>query len=300
MAKTSYKRKTAEEMQEEVQVLLDTLQTGVLNFQYEPEAFKAMLAMQSLIPTYSFRNMMLIRAQMPHARFIASFLKWKELNRSVRKGEKALRVLAPRIIKEIDEASGIEESKLIGYTSVPVFDVSQTDGDPLPIDDYNLELTGESEEAIRIFEWVKLLASEDNCSLKIGDAEGACGYYNRVEHYIMVDQNLSINHRAKTAVHELVHSRVHRHDTKSSKEEKECVAEGTAFIICSYFGLDTSNYSFEYVYGWSKDKGESLIKYGTMIQETASSLIAGFERVATALCMPLNQMRDVEQNKIVA
>ncbi|MCM3358109.1 ArdC family protein [Psychrobacillus sp. MER TA 171] len=300
MAKTSYKRKTAEEMQEEVQVLLDTLQTGVLNFQYEPEAFKAMLAMQSLIPTYSFRNMMLIRAQMPHARFIASFLKWKELNRSVRKGEKALRVLAPRIIKEIDEASGIEESKLIGYTSVPVFDVSQTDGDPLPIDDYKLELTGESEEAIRIFEWVKLLASEDNCPLKNGDAEGACGYYNRVEHYIMVDQNLSINHRAKTAVHELVHSRVHRHDTKSSKEEKECVAEGTAFIICSYFGLDTSNYSFEYVYGWSKDKGESLIKYGTMIQETASSLIAGFERVATALCMPLNGMRDVEQNKSVA
>lgn len=287
LAKKSFIRKTAEEKKEQVQQLLDTLQEGVLSFQNDPEKFKAILAMQALLPSYSFRNILLIQKQLPGARYIASFNHWKSLNRSVRKGEKSLRILAPRFKKEVDAHTGQEDTKLVGFMGVPVFDVSQTEGDPLPLDSIKLVLEGESDQAIRIFEWVKLLAAEDDCSLRVGFANGACGYYRISDHSIMIDESLSINHRAKTAVHELVHSRVHRHDRQSTPSEKECVAEGTAFIICSYFGLDTSDYSFEYVRGWAEDEGTSLLKYGTIIQETAQQLIADFERVATAIAMPV-------------
>lgn len=284
MAKKSFNRRTAEEKKEQVEELLQQLEQGVLNFEYDPEKFKAMLQMQALMYDYSFNNIMLILQQCPQAQYVASFSRWKQLNRSVRKGEKAIRVLAPRFKKEKDEITGEEENKLIGFIGTPVFDVSQTEGEPLPIDQIKLTLDGESDEGILIFEWVKILADEDDCPVKIGFANGANGYYVPSKHEIMVDESLSINHRAKTAVHELVHSRVDRFNGREkTKEEKECVAEGVAFIICSYFGLDTSDYSFEYVRSWANDNGESLRKYGGIIQKTANGLIADFERVATAI-----------------
>ncbi|MER2009697.1 MAG: ArdC family protein [Psychrobacillus sp.] len=295
MAKKYTNRRTAEEKQEQVEGLLKTLEEGVLNFQYDPEKFKALLKMQSLMYSYSFNNVMLIKQQFPNATYVASFARWKNLNRNVRKGEKAIRVLAPRLKKEIDEITGEEQSKLIGFIATPVFDVSQTEGEPLPIEAFTLELNGESDEAIKIFEWVKLLAEEDDCPVQIGFANGACGYYSPMKHEIMIDESLSINHRAKTAVHELVHSRVHRYSTNTSKEEKESVAEGVAFIICSYFGLDTSDYSFEYVRGWSSDNGESLKKYCQIIQKTAQVLITDFERVSTAI--PYKEVAVNESNK---
>ncbi len=285
MARKSFSCRTAEEKQEQVEVLLKKLEEGVLNFQYDPGKFKAYLQMQSLMYNYSFNNILLIKQQLPHAQFVASFFRWKSLNRTVRKGEKSLRILAPKFKKETDEETGEDKSKLIGFIDVPIFDVSQTEGEPLPFEQYKLELNGESDEAVRIFEWVKILANEDNCPVQIGFANGACGYYSPMHHEIMIDEQLSINHRAKTAVHELVHSRVHRNSVGDSKEEKESVAEGVAFIVCSYFGLDTSDYSFEYVRSWSSDNGVSLQKYGNIIQQTAKNLITDFERVAIAITM---------------
>lgn len=290
MAKKAYARKSAEQKQEEIQKLLNKLNEGVLNFEYDPEFFKAVLLMQSRMPNYSFRNVMLIKAQMATASFVASFKQWKELGRNVIKGQKSLRILAPRFIKEKDKETGIEETKLVGFVGVPVFDVSQTEGDPLPIDKFKLTLEGESDEAVRIFEWTKLLAEEDGCRFNIGFALGANGFYRPSTHEIVVDTKLSGNHRAKTAVHELVHSRVHRYDSKTTAEERECVAEGAAFIICSYLGLDTSDYSFEYVRGWASDNGASLMKYGEIIQKTANQLIADYERVSTAISFTMEEV----------
>lgn len=284
MAKRSYQRKTAKEQNEQVQQLLNQLHEGVKNFSYDPEKFKAILQMQSLMPSYSFRNMLLIQSQLDRASYVASFKHWKTLGRNVIKGQTALRILAPRFKKEEDEVTGEEDSKLIGYLGVPVFDVSQTEGDPLPIDKVKLKLDGESDEAVRIFEWTKLLAEEDDCRFNIAFANGANGYYQPSTHQIVIDPSLSINHRAKTAVHELVHSRVHRYSSaNTTKVEKESVAEGVAFIICSYFGLDTSDYSFEYVRGWSGDEGVTLMKYGGIIQKTANKLIGDYERISTSL-----------------
>lgn len=279
MAKKTFSRRTVEEKKEQVDALLAQLEEGVQQFEYTPEKLKALLEMQSLMYSYSFRNIMLIFEQMPNATYIASFKRWKELNRAVKKGEKSLRVLAPRFKKVQDEVTGQEESKLIGFMSVPVFDCSQTEGEPLPFDRIRLKLDGESVEAEKIFDWVQQLAEADDCKFRIGNGNGANGYYSPVYHEIVVDKGLTINHRAKTAVHELVHSRVHR-NSRDDRRAEECVAEGAAFIVCSYFGLDTSSYSFEYVHTWSGDKGESLMKYGEMIQKVSSKLIADIEQLA--------------------
>lgn len=285
MAKKGFVKKSAEDKKQEVDTLLHLLDEGVKSFQGDPEKFKALLKMQAMFRGYSFRNIMLIQAQRPNASYVASFKRWKELGRSVRKGEKSLRILAPRIKKEKDEVTGSEETKLIGFISCPVFDISQTEGEPLPIDDYRLQLDGESDEAEIIYAWVKLLAEEDDCMVEVAFANGANGYYAPSSHRIVIDPKLSVNHRAKTMVHEYVHSQLHR-TADSTAEERECVAEGTAFIVCSYFGLDTSDYSFEYVQGWSADDGESLMKYGTTIQKAASAIIEDIERVATSLPVP--------------
>lgn len=294
MAKKGFVKKSADEKKQEVEVLLNLLDEGVKNFKTDPEKFKALLKMQSLFRNYSFRNLMLIQAQNPNASFVASFKRWKQLGRSVRKGEKSLRVLAPRFLDVKDEVTGAKETKLIGYISCPVFDVSQTEGEPLPIEDYRLKLDGDSDEAEIIYAWVKLLAEEDDCIVEIAFANGANGYYSPSSHRIVVDPKLSVNHRAKTMVHEYVHSQLHRND-QSTAEERECVAEGVAFIVCSYFGLDTSDYSFEYVRGWSADDGETLMKYGTTMQKAASTIIENIERVATSLPVPAEAADGIKQ-----
>lgn len=285
MAKKGFVKKSADEKKQEVDNLLGLLDEGVKNFQSDPEKFKALLKMQAMFRGYSFRNIMLIQAQLPNASYVASFKRWKELGRSVRKGEKSLRILAPRLKMEKDESTGLEQRKLIGYISCPVFDLSQTEGEPLPIDEVRLKLDGDSDEAEIIYAWVKLLAEQDDCPVEVAFANGANGYYVPSSHRIVIDPKLSVNHRAKTMVHEYVHSQLHRHDN-STPEERECVAEGVAFIVCSYFGLDTSDYSFAYVNGWSKDGGESLMKYGTTMQKAASTIIEDIEQVALSLPVP--------------
>jgi len=300
MARKSFSRKSTEEKKEQVQQLLSQLNEGVKTFTYDPEKFKAILQMQALMPTYSFNNIMLIRAQLKNSSYVASFKKWQALNRTVIKGQEAIRILAPRFKKQKNEVTGVEESKLIGYMGVPVFDVSQTQGKPLPIDEAKLSLDGESDEAVHIFQWMKLLADEDDCPVRIAHANGANGYYRPSTHEIVLDSSLSVNHLAKTAVHELVHSRVHRRSHhKTTAEEMESVAEGVAFIICSFFGLDTSNYSFEYVRGWSSDEGESLMKYGEIIQKVATNLIADFERVSMAIPTAIESQPTTEEKNVL-
>lgn len=300
MARKTFTRRSAEEKKEQVQELLNKLDEGVKNFVGNPEAFKALLEMSALMPTYSFNNIVLILAQRKNARFVAPFSRWKELNRHVRKGEKAIRILAPRFKKETNENTGVEETKLIGFINVPVFDIAQTEGEPLPIDEFKLKLHGESDEAARIFQWTMVLAEEDDCQIHIANANGANGYYSPAKHEIVIEANLSPNHKAKTAVHELVHSRVHRYCSKdTTSEEMECVAEGVAFIVCSYFGLDTSDYSFAYVKGWTEETPEAVMKYGRTIQSTAQKMIEDFERVSTALTTTIKIVAE-EDTKIAA
>lgn len=288
-----YKKKTWEEKQQEVEQLFEVLYEGVSNFHMNPEKFKALLETQALFPNYSFRNTVLILKQCRHATYVASFKRFKELERTVKKGEQAIRILAPRIKKEQDEVTGEEKHKIYGFISVPVFDVTQTEGKPLPIDEFKLVLTGQSEVAEQLFEGVKQLAIKDNCPIRIDKCKGANGYYNFVDHEIVVGDHLDVNHRTKTAVHELVHSRVHTYEelkkNQPSESERECVAEGAAFVVCSYFGLDTSEYSFEYVRGWAGKNVEEILHFGSQIQRVASTIIHELEELTETEHTPTDE-----------
>lgn len=272
--------KKGRSQKEKVEELVKKLEEGVENFTYSPEHFKAILEMKALMPTYSFRNIMVAKAQLPEATFLASFKRWNELGRKVKKGSQAIRIFAPRFVKkrvEEEEEGTKEETKLGGFIAVPVFDVSQTEGEPLPIDKIRIELEGDCPEAREIICLAEEIAKQDDCTVKYGDTGMSNGWYEPDRHRITVSNKLSVNHRCKTLVHELVHSKVHRNPMKTTAKEREVVAEGTAFVVCSYFGLDTSDYSFQYVKSWSQGDEEALLKFGEQICNIAQKIIEEFE-----------------------
>ena len=275
MTTKRWKTKMGEQTREErIKELNEKLEIGVAEFSYTPDEFKAYLEMKAIMPSYSFRNLILAKAQLPQARFLASFKHWNTLGRKVKKGSKSLKILAPRFKKD-DE----DENRLTGFIPVPVFDVSQTEGEPLPIERIKIEVDGDCMEARHIIGWAEAIAEKDNCPIMYGNSDDAYGYYVPSEHRIVVSDKVPMNHQCKTLVHELVHSKVHRYDRNSSRTEKEVVAEGTAFVVCSYFNLDTSDYSFRYVKGWANGEQETLLKYGSQICDTAKKIIEEFEEI---------------------
>lgn len=275
--KKYYKGKSQKERIEE---LMDILEDGVVNFLPDPEKFKAILEMKALMPEYSLRNIILAKMQYPDAYFLAGYKRWVKLGRYVKKGQKAIYIFAPRFKKIKDEETGEEKSVLRGFIPVPVFDYSQTEGEPLPIEKIKIELEGDSLEARQIISWAETIAERDNCPVYYGDTGIANGYYKPLEHSITVSDKLSVNHRCKTLVHELVHSKVDRLDSETrSKKEREIVAEGTAFIVCHYFGLDTSDYSFDYVKSWGNDDDNPVMKYTQRIFDISNQIINEFEQL---------------------
>lgn len=274
--KRQYKKKDDyPSAKERVEELIKCLEDGVSNFKYDPEEFKALLEMKALMPNYSFRNILVAKSQLPHASFIASFKRWQELGRQVDKGQTSIRIFAPRFKKVEEEETGEEIHRLVGFIAVPVFDVSQTSGDPLPIDRFKIELVGDCTEARNIIRMVEEIA---DCPISYGDTGTAKGTYNQSNHAITVSDQLSINQKAKTLVHEYVHSQCHRIGDKSSAKEREVVAEGCAYVVCRYFGLDTSDYSFRYVKGWSQGDDAALMTYGSQICDESGKIIHLFEQ----------------------
>lgn len=282
MKKKDWTEKKAEQ-KEKIEQLCKQLTEGVENFEYSPEFYAAILKMKALMPNYSFKNLLLAKSQMPDVTFLASFKRWKQLGRNVKKGESSIRIFAPVFGKDkknedenvFDEHS--DETVLKGFYPAPVFDVSQTEGEPLPLDKYKLRLEGESEETSKIIDAAEKIIAKDECTLSYGNTSPANGYYSPDRHEIKVSDTLTLNGRCKTLVHELVHMKVHRNST-ATRTEQEIVAEGVAYIICNFFGLDTSDYSFRYVKSWSdEDNGETVMKYGTDICSIAGTVIKEFE-----------------------
>lgn len=271
-------RKTKEERaqysKELVKSLLKQLEDGVNNFTYDPEDFKALLKMKALMPQYSFKNFLLARQQIQVATYLNSFSGWEKLGRHIKKGQKALRILKPVFEKkkELVDGKEVETQKIKFFLPVPVFDVSQTEGAELPIDHMKLKLDGDDPEADEIIQSIHNIS---DCPIDYGDTDPANGLYFTTLHKILVSDKLSTNHRAKTLVHEYVHSRLHRY-SKATKEEMEMVAEGAAYIICSRFGLDTSDYSFQYIHSW-KQNSDAFVRYGEKMMNISKEIIESIE-----------------------
>lgn len=249
---------------------------------FDSEEYKAYLEFASRFHDYSFNNCLLIHMQMPKATRVAGYKAWQKLGRQVRKGEKSISILAPMMhkneVEEMDENGNIRKKEVTWttYRTVSVFDVSQTDGEDLPSHtDFCKVLDGKVEGYEELFEKLEAVAPVPVGFEDITD--GANGYYNFVENRIAIKNGMSEAQTIKTVIHEIAHSMLHGFDGdlhEADSNTKELQAESVAFTVCNYLGLDSSDYSFGYIAGWSKGKDvKELTANMEVIRKTAETII---------------------------
>lgn len=270
---------TSENQKDRLKEITDRLEQGILQV-FESERYKEYLRVMSKFHHYSFNNTMLIALQKPDASLIAGFSAWKNSHgRTVKKGEKGIRIIAPapfKVKQEMEKLDPKTNMPLIGadgkavteekeitipaYKVVSVFDVSQTEGKEIPSIGVD-ELTGDVSQYEDFFTALKKASP---VPIALEHIEGSAhGYYHLAEKRIAIDDNMSELQTLKTAIHEIAHAKLHDIDLNAPKEEKEnrpnhrtreVEAESVAYTVCRHYGLDTSDYSFGYVAGWSSGK----------------------------------------------
>jgi hypothetical protein len=255
-----------------VNELYGKLKEGVKGF-YSTDTFKDYLKFQANFHHYTWNNMMLIFLQNPDASRVAGFEDWKKVGRHPLLGSKGLKILAPSYKKVRNVKTGIDEQKLVGFHQTSVFDVSQTGGAELPT--LTKELTMDTPTLKTFYGTLKAVCPVPMEEVTIKD--GSKGYYMPSTDSIGIKKGMATLQKCKTLVHEMVHAILHKDSNKSS-QLKEVEAEGTAFVVLSYFGFDTSEYSFNYVGGWNGSvEAETIQIAGNIIQKTAKQLIEMIE-----------------------
>ena len=246
---------------------------------FESESYQAYLKTASKFHRYSYRNAMLIWMHDPSATLVAGYRKLQELGRHVRKGEKAIRILAPmkRLNKDAED-----DTQVPYFRAISVFDISQTEGDDLP----SFEIEKLQDPVISFEELLKVLSLISPVSLVFDQVKGeANGFYSVLEKKIVIQKNMSETQTVKTAVHEIAHAMLHADGCSMNSAVREVEAESVAYSVCCYFGIDTSSYSFAYIASYSHDK--SLPELNDSLQrisETSQNLIDRIETVWHPQC----------------
>ena len=268
---------------------------------FNSDSYRNYLSTMSKFHNYSFNNTLLIAMQKPDATLVAGYKAWqKNFERHVNKGEKAIRILAPapyKIKEERDKIDPVTQELLLdkdgnpqkeeveitipAFRAVSVFDLSQTDGKPIP------ELTAKEllsdvegyQDMIRAVEAISPVPIE--LEEIAGDSKG---YYDREAKRIAVQENMSESQTLKTMIHEVAHSKLHSKEVEQDEQmrkdrnTKEVEAESVAYTVCQHFGVDTSDYSFGYIAGWSSGRDTKELRSSMdTIRRTASELITGIE-----------------------
>ena len=290
---------TSEKPAEKMKEITDRLEQGITEL-FDSERYKEYLKVMSRFHNYSFNNTLLIAMQKPDASLVAGFTAWKNnFQRNVIKGEKGIKIIAPSPFKVKQQMEKIDphtrkpvmgkdgktvmeekEVTIPAYKVVSVFDVSQTEGKELP-DIAVDELTGDVDRYKDFF-----IALEKTSPVPIGFEKitgGAHGYYHLEDKRIAIDEGMSELQTLKTAIHEIAHAKLHDIDLNAPKDEqqprvdrrtREVEAESVAYTVCQHYGLDTSDYSFGYVAGWSSGRELAELK-GSLetIRSTAAEII---------------------------
>jgi antirestriction protein ArdC len=232
------------------------------------DAWERYLVFQSRFHRYSFGNVLLIAAQNEGASHVAGFHTWRRLERAVRKGEKAIWILAPLMGAT---SKGDDERVMRGFRSVPVFDISQTDGADVPA--VCRKLSGG--DPARLYD--RLLAVATTMGFTVEDhvfADGTNGDCCPARRRIRVETSNAPAQRVKTLAHELAHAVLHQRPDDRNLAELE--AESVAYVVCGEIGLDTGSYSFGYVAGWAGGGDKALVAIKTScarIQKAAASIL---------------------------
>ncbi len=305
--------------QQRVKEITDKLEQGLKEL-FESEKYKSYLSTMSKFHNYSFNNTLLIAMQKPEATLVAGYKAWqKNFDRHVNKGEKAIRILAPapyKIKEERDKLDPVTGELLFDENGMPqkekveitipafrvvsVFDLSQTNGKPIP------ELgTEELLQTVEGYEdFVKALMEVAPVPIGFEDIPGESkGYFHTEEKRIAIQENMSESQTLKTMVHEVAHSLLHNKEINKDidapvkdRNTKEVEAESVAYTVCQHFGIDTSDYSFGYIAGWSDGREMTELKASLdTIRRTASELITGIEGQLQAL--QLNRAMEQAEEK---
>ena len=290
---------TSEKPSDKLKEITDRLEQGIMEL-FDSDRYKEYLRVMSKFHNYSFNNTLLIAMQKPDASLVAGFQSWKNnFKRNVVKGEKGIKILAPspfKIKQEMEKIDPATQKPVIGadgkpvkeekeitipaFKVVSVFDVSQTEGKELPDIAVDM-LTGDVECFKDVF-----AALEKTSPVPIGfeKIEGnSHGYYHLEEKRIAIDEGMSELQTIKTAIHEIAHAKLHDIDPNAPKDEqagrpdrrtREVQAESVAYAVCQHYGLDTSDYSFGYVAGWSSGRELDELKSSLeTIRSTAAEII---------------------------
>ena len=272
----------AVDRKQQMKEITERLEQGVKDI-FTSEMYTTYLRTMAKFHNYSFNNTLLIAMQRPDATLVAGFNAWKnKFNRYVKKGEKGIQIIAPAPIKEVEEREKIDkdtglavlnengepEMERVEYV-VPrfrlttVFDISQTDGEPIPSLEVN-ELTAS------VKDYALLTAAIEQVSpvpMRFDEIEGdAKGYYSDADKEICIQVGMGESQTIKTMIHEVAHAMLHNSDLMKQRGEekdrltKETEAESIAFTVCSALGIDTSDYSFPYVASWASGKEMKELK----------------------------------------
>lgn len=292
-------KNTMNEVNDKSNELLELLEKGIKDT-LDSEHYKAFLRVQSTFHNYSFNNAMLIYLQRPDATRVAGYKTWEKLERHVMKGEKGISILAPNpykyeiLVNKIDPVTKQpvrdpstgeilqvkQEKTALSFRKVSVFDIKQTDGKELP--SICNELQGNSINAEKIINAIKQVSKVPIIEKEI--ESGAKGYYSKAEDLIALKKDMSLDQTAKTLIHEYAHSKLHNTDAAAllDRATKEVQAESVAYIVSNRFGVDTSEYSFDYLANWSSGKELPELKASfDLIQKTADGIIQEIEGVLT-------------------
>lgn len=279
MKKAMKKQYTAEEKKayyaEQKKAVEDALVEGVKACFTEGN-FRNYLDTISKFHDYSVNNCMLITMQMPNASYVAGMKDWNtKFKRHVKKGEKSIKILAPipcKFTKKVEDKDGNEKEETVEFLRfrlVPVFDVSQTDGQELPT--ICKELTGEVEDYDELIENLKAIAGIPVTFEDISN--GAHGYYSKLDNKIVIQKDMAETQTVKTLVHEIAHSILHNDAFMLiPREIKEIQAESVAYMVCKNIGIDTAEYSFEYVAAWAGQNMKALTSQLDIVKKTAEAL----------------------------
>lgn len=308
--------------EEQLKEITERLEQGV-KVLFTSEKYTEYLKTMSQFHNYSFNNTLLIAMQKPESTLVAGLGTWnKKFNRRVKRGEKGIKIIAPAPIKEKEEIEKFDpetnepvlrpdgqpeteqvEHIIPRFRVATVFDISQTYGDPLPELD-TPELMG-SVENFGIF--MEAIGMVSPAPMRYAEIEGdAKGYYSNANKEIVIQEGMSEKQTMKTAVHEVTHAMCHDRDVmeelgeKKNQMTREVEAESVAFTVCSYFGLDTSDYSFPYIAGWSSDMDMKELRSSMdFIRKTAGSFIDGMVENMQKLQKEKAEQRELTEDDLV-
>ena len=300
----------ANNIEKQLKEISERLEQGVKEI-FTSERYTEYLNTMSKFHNYSFNNTLLITMQKPEATLVAGYQAWqKKFNRHVKRGEKGIQIIAPAPIREkqeIEKIDPVTKEPVIGDDGQPeteivemviprfrvttVFDVSQTEGEPIAELEVP-ELTG----SVQFYDtFMQALQSISPVPIRMMNVEGdAKGYYHQTEKYIAIKEDMSNVQTMKTGVHEVSHALLHDREVMDAEgvlkdqTTKEVEAESIAYIVCNHFGLDTSEYSFTYIASWCESRDMKALKASMdTIRKTSAEIIGNIEE----------QMHEIEMER---